>query len=175
MSQSDDAWLARFHAGERALLAQIYEEHFDDVYRAVGRIVRDADQETVVHELFCRLCASAAMRQGFRGGSLAAWLTTVSKNQAIDFARRYQREAPLDEAADQPVAGHDDAAEARLLVERFRAECLPAKWLGVFETRFLEQLSQREAAARLGISRTTLAYQELRVRRLVEKFFTRAT
>jgi RNA polymerase sigma-70 factor, ECF subfamily len=174
MTDGHDAWLARFHAGERAVLAQVYEEHFDVVYKAVGRVVRDADQETVVHELFCRLVASEPMRQGFRGGSLAAWLTTLGKNQAIDHARRYQRETQLDEAGEAASAGHDDAADAKMLIDRFRAECLPAKWAAVFEKRFLEQLSQREAAAALGISRTTLAYQELRVRRLIEKFFLRS-
>jgi RNA polymerase sigma-70 factor (ECF subfamily) len=174
MSDGDADWLARFHAGERAVLAEIYDEHFDTVYRAAGRIVRDADQETVVHELFVRLLSNESARQGFRGGSLAAWLTTLARNQAIDFLRRHRREVSLEEAEGAAAAEEEAAAvEAKLLVDRFRNECLPAKWAPVFETRFLRQLSQREAAEALGLSRTTLAYQELRVRRLMEKFFVK--
>jgi RNA polymerase sigma-70 factor (ECF subfamily) len=43
----------------------------------------------------------------------------------------------------------------------------------VFETRFLLGLEQKEAAARLGISRTTLAYQEYRVKALLRRFVLR--
>jgi RNA polymerase sigma-70 factor (ECF subfamily) len=47
---------------------------------------------------------------------------------------------------------------------------LPPAWLDVFQARFIDHLSQCEAAARLGKRRTTLAYQELRIRRLLRKF-----
>jgi RNA polymerase sigma-70 factor (ECF subfamily) len=64
----------------------------------------------------------------------------------------------------------EDAAEARLLVERFRRDHLPPDWQGVFDLRFLQQLPQREAATRLSLPRTTLAYRELRIRRLLRRF-----
>lgn len=40
----------------------------------------------------------------------------------------------------------------------------------MFELRFLHQLPQRDAASRLGINRTTLAYREVRIRRLLKRF-----
>ena len=63
-----------------------------------------------------------------------------------------------------------DAADARLLIEQFEREHLHPDWLGVFRLRFLQQLPQREAAARLSIRRTTLAYRELRIRRQLKRF-----
>jgi RNA polymerase sigma-70 factor (ECF subfamily) len=57
------------------------------------------------------------------------------------------------------------------MIDRFRAHHLPAKWRGVFEVRFVQQLDQSEAARVLGIHRTTLVYQEFRVRQLLRKFF----
>jgi RNA polymerase sigma-70 factor (ECF subfamily) len=57
-----------------------------------------------------------------------------------------------------------------VLIERFRRERLPPDWVGVFERRFLEQLTQHEAARALGIRRTTLAYRELRIRRALRAF-----
>ena len=63
-----------------------------------------------------------------------------------------------------------NATDARLLIEQFRREHLPEEWAGVFELRFLQQLPQREAARRLSIQRTTLAYRELRIRRLLRRF-----
>jgi len=47
---------------------------------------------------------------------------------------------------------------------------LPAKWATVFEARFVLGLDQRSAATRIGVSRTTLAYQEIQIRRLLRRF-----
>lgn len=168
------SWLASFHAGDREILADCYREYFATVNRAVGRVLSGADQETVVHEVFFRLLASDAMRRSYQGGSLAAWLTTVARNQAIDHVRRYRRERSLDaQTRAQADAGLADRTEARLLVERFRRDHLPGKWARVFELRFLAQKDQRTAAAEIGISRTTLAYQEHRVRQLLRRFLLR--
>jgi RNA polymerase sigma-70 factor (ECF subfamily) len=172
-------WLARFHAGDRAVLEALYREHFHLVDRAVARHLRGADRETVVHEVFFKVVSSADVRRSFRGGSLEAWLTTVARNQAIDYARQYQRlpPAPPSDMAGKtgfdPVARLDSALDAHRLIGRFQAEVLPARWRAVFETRFLLQLEQKEAAERLGISRTTLAYQEYRVRALLRQFLLR--
>jgi RNA polymerase sigma-70 factor (ECF subfamily) len=169
-------WLARFHAGDRAVLEAVYRQHFETVDRAVGRHLQGADRETAVHEVFFKVLSSAEVRRSFRGGALEAWLTTVARHQAIDHLRQYQRTVPTGEPA---AAGHDPAPhleaalDARRLVARFQAEVLPARWRPVFETRFLLGLEQKEAAARLGISRTTLAYQEYRVKALLRRFLLR--
>jgi RNA polymerase sigma-70 factor (ECF subfamily) len=180
---SDDTssdWLARFHAGEPALLGECYRTHFDAVSRAVGSVLTGADRETVVHDVFLRMVSQPSMRSGFQGGSLGAWLSVVARRQALDFARSRAREsaAVARFADEEPGAFSGPDAErlerrleAQRLVERFRREQLPAKWVPVFEAIFLRGLSQREAAAELGLSRTTLAYQELRVRHLLKKHF----
>jgi len=172
LSPADDAWLARFHAGDRDVMEECYRSHFATVERAVGRYVQGVDRETVIHEVFYRLLSTASLRLAFRGGSLAAWLSTVSRNHAIDYARRRGREELLGNksAWGYVEAGMDQAADAHILVERFQKNYLPQKWEGVFRTRFIEQRTQRDAARALGISRTTLVYQEMRVRRLLEKF-----
>jgi RNA polymerase sigma-70 factor (ECF subfamily) len=167
-----DDWLAAFHAGERGVLETCYREHFTRVERSVGGVLGGADRETVIHEVFLRLLSNAKLRESFRGGSLGAWIATVAHNHAIDFARRARRESPV---APEVVAHLADAAPVRdldseLLVERFRREVLPAALASVFEARFLEQLSQREAAKKLGIHRTTLAYREMKVRSLLKRY-----
>jgi RNA polymerase sigma-70 factor, ECF subfamily len=167
--------LARFHEGHRQSMAECYLDHFATVDQAVGRYLQGADRETVIHEVFYRLLSRRELREQFQGGSLGAWLFEVAKNHAIDFLRRHQRETIVspEEAvrlAEGPGRGFADEAEARLLLEVFQRDHLPPKWHRVFEARFLRGLGQAEAARALGLSRTTLAYQELRVRRLLEKF-----
>lgn len=171
----DDAWLARFHAGDRAALESCYREQFGAVERAVGSVLTGADRETAIHEVFLRIIARADLRRAFHGGSLAAWLATVARNHAIDYLRRHGRERPAADPPREPAdPSFEERTQARLLVERFRRERLPARWAGVFEARFLRQLPQREAAAALGMRRTTLAYQELRIRALLRKFLLKA-
>ncbi len=91
----DASHLAAFHAGERAALERCYRDHYASVAAAARRILRPVDAETVTHEVFHRLLASAEMRATFRGGDLGAWLSRVTTNRAIDHKRRYAREEPL--------------------------------------------------------------------------------
>ncbi|AKU94396.1 RNA polymerase sigma-70 factor, ECF subfamily [Labilithrix luteola] len=166
-------WLARFHAGERRVLEECYREHFARVVGVSARLVGPIDAETVAHEIFFRLLSSAEFRRGYQGGSLGSWLSQVATNAAIDNLRRRKREVPSENApleATPPVDELEQEVMAKVLVERFRRECLPPKWEGVFDARFLRQLPQRDAARELGIHRTTLVYQEARIRSLLERF-----
>ena len=163
--------LDAFHRGTRESIERCYLDHFATVEGAVGRILGGADRETIIHELFSRLIAEEQLRRSFRGGSLGAWLATVARNQAIDYRRRLARETALPAApAGAPAARWDEAADARLLVDRFCRERLPTGWAPIFDLCFLRQMSQREAARALGIRRTTLAYRLMRIRRRLRRF-----
>jgi RNA polymerase sigma-70 factor (ECF subfamily) len=167
--------LADFHAGSREAFGAIYRDHFATVDRAVGRIIGGADKETVVHEVFLRIMTKRELRLAFQGGSMHAWLAAVARNHAIDYARHQRLEQPSGDEADPPDVSADPAdverrAEARILVERFRRDHLPTKWAPVFELRFLRHIGQEQAARQLGIGRTTLAYREHCIKRLLRRF-----
>jgi RNA polymerase sigma-70 factor (ECF subfamily) len=167
-------WLERFHAGDRAVLDEVYRGYLDTVYRSAGRVLGGADLETVVHEVFFRVMSSEDLRRAFNGGDLGAWLLVIARHHAIDYVRRRRREEP----AGLEVAGTTDPlrdgfaarAEAALVIDKFCCEVLPPKWRPVFEARFLHHLSQTEAATALRMRRTTLVYQELRIRHLLHTF-----
>jgi RNA polymerase sigma-70 factor, ECF subfamily len=174
----EDVWLRAFHAGERACLERCYREQLDTVDRAVGTIVSGgADRETLVHEVFFRLLSEERLRRQFRGGSLTAWLRVVARNQAIDYARRRRIELRISDDADpaDPVPLHEleHQIDVRLTLERFREQTLPEKWRRVFDARFVQQQDQPTAARALGMRRTTLAYQEYRIRRLLRRYMLR--
>jgi RNA polymerase sigma-70 factor (ECF subfamily) len=171
----DDAWLQAFHAGERACLEQCYRHQLDTVDRAVATVVSSpADRETLVHEVFFRLLNEERLRRGFRGGSLSAWLRVVARNQAIDYTRRRRLELLVaNDAAPAATPSEEPEIEVRLTLERFREKVLPRKWQRVFTARFVEQQDQPTAARSLGMRRTTLAYQEYRIRNLLRRFVLR--
>jgi RNA polymerase sigma factor (sigma-70 family) len=52
--------------------------------------IQPADREDCRQEIWADLLASRVSR--FRGGSLAAWLTTLARNKAIDTIRRARRQ-----------------------------------------------------------------------------------
>lgn len=169
MNWRDPATLEAFHRGDRAHLEHVYRSHFDDVYRAVERVLRGADHENTVHAVFASLIEDRAMREGFTGGSMAAWLVTVSRNRAFDVLKRQGREVPTQEALDRPGASLEGQLLARDVLRRFRATLKP-QWVPVFEACFVERLDQRAAAERLKIARTTIAYQWLRIKWQLERF-----
>jgi RNA polymerase sigma-70 factor (ECF subfamily) len=175
----EDAWLRAFHAGERGCLERCYRQQLGAVDRAVAAIVASgADRETLVHEVFFRLLNEETLRRKFRGGSFAAWLRVVARNQAIDYARRRRLEVRIPDDAAGPAEATaepelEQTIDVRLTLERFRQQVLPRKWQRVFVARFLEQQDQPAAARSLGMRRTTLAYQEYRIRRLLRRFVLR--
>jgi RNA polymerase sigma-70 factor (ECF subfamily) len=173
-----DAWLRAFHAGAQACLEACYREHLTTVDRVVAGVLHGADRETLVHEVFFRLLSDSSLRQAFHGGSFAAWLRMVARNQAIDYARRRRLEvrfldtvAPVDTAS-MPVA-FERELDIQWTLQRFRERCLPARWRAVFDARFVALQDQPTAARAVGLSRTTLAYQEYRIRRLLRRFVMR--
>ena len=102
----------------------------------------------------------------------------VARNQTIDYARRRRLEISI--AAAELAAGPqsvedrlEQRTDIRLTLERFGGQVLPKKWHRVFVARFLEQQDQPTAARSLGMRRTTLAYQEYRIRNLLRRFILR--
>jgi len=174
-AQEDADFVAAFHVGSRAVYESIYRDYFATVDSSVGSVLTGIDRETVIHEVFLQLMSSADTRKRFRGGSFQAWLAVLARNRAIDFVRRRNRELPAG-IAPQPAergpspADADRRAEAQILVEEFQRRVLPDKWRSVFRARFLEERDQPDAARLLGMSRTTLAYQEYRIRSLLRRF-----
>jgi len=176
-AMKDGDWLARFHEGDSSVLAAVYTEHFELVARSVRRAMPGrcaADQETVVFRVFERLIENRRARASFRGGSLARWLTTIARNAAVDFLRRHARERPVGPGELRGLADHPPwwppNADARLLArDRFRwlekfYDDLPVELQPLFLARFVRGLTQREAAAKLGIPRSTLATWDGRIR-----------
>jgi RNA polymerase sigma-70 factor (ECF subfamily) len=106
---------------------------------------------------------------------MRSWLATLAHNLAVDFWRHHRRESSLEDRDTPPLIDPmsqrmEEQAELNLFVERFKRDGLPEDLWPLFEVRFLERLDQREAARRLGMHRTTLAYRELRLRRFLRAF-----
>jgi RNA polymerase sigma-70 factor (ECF subfamily) len=177
--------LRRFHDGDRATLEHVYRAHYDRVRHAVGRYCRGTDVDTLIHEVFLMVIDRAAVRRSFKGGDLGAWLATIAANKAVDYLRRQRRHVQLTQdrrsltAALPPLhpedgfVHEDQLRELRQALRDFEREVVPQlkrSLVRVFEARFVRHLSQTEAAAELGIARTTLLDRERRLLRKLGPF-----
>ena len=160
----DPFWEARFHRGEKDVMETVYRDNFDAVRRAAARILSEpADRDTIVQQVFVDLCSSRRMRESWSGTSLTAWLCTIARNQAIDFARREKRLTDLSALENTAAAAPDPLQEFRQELARF-AERLDSSRRQLLELRFVRGLTQVEAAGQLGMPRSTLEDWERELR-----------
>jgi len=138
---------------DRAVLAAIYDEYHQPLYRYVYRQVGEVETaRDLTAEVFHRL-----LRTVQNGDSpeqhLAAWLYRTAYHIVVDYYRRQQhrQHLPLDEelvnASDDPV----ETTEHRLSAARVRAALrqLTPDQQQVIALKFLEGLSNQEVAALL--------------------------
>jgi RNA polymerase sigma-70 factor (ECF subfamily) len=179
--------LRAFRAGDRAALETVYRAYVDKVAGIIrfgfsasargGAVVSlgDRPQEIAdaVQEVFARSFARTARDAFDAGRDYGPYVYTVARNVVIDWVRRAGRELPteiayleraIDEWADLGEETEPAYADERTLatVRDFLTR-LPPDLKEVHRVRYLEGLSQRDAAARLGISRQNLRTLERRL------------
>lgn len=147
----------------------VYRSTFEAVRRSAGRVLREpADRDGIVQQVYADLVGSRKLRATYAGGDLGAWLGAIARHRAIDFARRERRLTDLG-AAGEPSVAADPLADLRQELTRFAATLEPDR-RAVLELRFIAGHTQVEAAARLGMPRSTLEDWERQIKRRLEAY-----
>lgn len=147
-------------AGDESALARAYDAHSSLVYGLALRVCgKTQDAEEVLQDVFMTLWRTASRFDAGRG-SLVGYLTTLTRNRAIDRIRS-RRSRPdvalgmLDDAPRDPVDLDDGPGEragaredATLAVTALNG--LPSEERRVLELAYFDGLSQSEIAARTG-------------------------
>jgi RNA polymerase sigma factor (sigma-70 family) len=97
---------------------------------------------------------------------MGAWLGAIARHQALDFARRESRLTDLS-AVDEVSAKSDPVADLRRELVRFAARLDPERQR-LIQLRYVEGLTQMEAAAILGKPRSTLEDWEHQFKRALQ-------
>lgn len=176
-----DPLVARAQAGEVAAWSQLYQRHFNKVYRRLCFFVGEpAVAEDLTQESFARAVTSVRSFDG--RSSFATWLMGVALNVARNHLRS---ERAMRRAAEhlRPIAGLAPAADnvvERAHLKKCHGEVLfavllelPAHLREAFILRELEQLSTAEAAGVLEISSANVAVRVHRARELVRAALVR--
>jgi RNA polymerase sigma factor (sigma-70 family) len=150
-------------------MEQVYRETFQEVRGAAGSVLREpADRDAVVHEVYLDLLARRDLRESHRGGRLGAWLSSIARHRALDFVRREGRLTELP-ATEEPAPAPDPLDDFRRELLRF-ATRLPPQRRRLIELRYIAGMTQMEAAAAMGMSRSTLEDWEREVKESLHEF-----
>lgn len=158
----------RLRAGDSAAFNQFFEDNFARLYRFV--LVRVEGDDEAAREIVQTAMARALRRIGrYRGeAALFTWLCSIARNEAVDWLRRnaqYRRHIVLSEdapdiraAVDAVLASEGEgpvhqlqAAELRRLIH-VALDHLPARYGDALEWKYIQGLSVKEIAGRLGLS-----------------------
>lgn len=166
----DAVLVGRAREGERRAFDQLVERHYGTVFVIACSRLKDRDAaEDLAQEVFLRLFLQlGALRDANQFG---AWAARVARNLAIDWSRRGRRASllvPLVHATGEQSAAvrepADPAKGARQQMEQHdelrtlhrELDRLPAEQREMVLLHFLEHLSKREIAERLGVHPSTV-------------------
>jgi RNA polymerase sigma-70 factor (ECF subfamily) len=148
----DTALLARICTGDENAMADLYDRYSGIVYGVALRVLGStAAAEDVLQEVFLQLWRNPDAFDANRG-KLAAWLSVITRNRAIDHLRKRQ---PEEDIADLPIStgvNLEDEAANRLAVEKVRGFLgqIPQDQRRLLEMAFFEGMTHSEIAGRTG-------------------------
>lgn len=148
----DTALLARIRSGDENAMADLYDRYSGIVYGVALRVLGStAAAEDVLQEVFLQLWRNPDAFDANRG-RLAAWLSVITRNRAIDHLRKRQ---PEEDIADLPIStgvNLEDEAANRLAVEKVRSVLgqIPQDQRRLLEMAFFEGMTHSEIAGKTG-------------------------
>ena len=138
----------------------LYDRYGNLVYSAALRIVRDAQiAEDMVQEIFLRIWRKPDSYVSHRG-RFATWLTSVTRNRAVDEIRsrgrrfRYETASPEEHERELPAPERNDPALTAELADQRRLILaalaqIPSEQRQIIELAYFGGLTQQEIADRL--------------------------
>lgn len=177
---SDEELMQRLVCQDVGALRALYTRYGNLVYSVALRVVRDPHvAEDMTQEIFFRLWRKPESYAATRG-KFSTWLTSVSRNRAVDEIRsrnrRFRHETASPEEQEREFAGPenvDPAMRAEVSDQRrlimLAMESIPAEQRETIELAYFGGLTQQEIAERLNQplgtvkTRIRLGMQKLRV------------
>ena len=151
LTTSDDALIRRAQALDPGALAELYDRHFDGIYRYLfTRLRHQADAEDFTEQVFLKMVDSI-QRYRPRGVAFSSWLYRIAHNLLVDRYRRAGREAVelterVQDARPQadPATLAQNSEDRRHLVAALRR--LTPEQQRVITMRFIDNLDVDEIA-----------------------------
>jgi RNA polymerase sigma-70 factor (ECF subfamily) len=156
--QEEVSLIRRAQQGDQVALTQLYEAHFDRIYRYIAIKIGDrTEAEDMTQQVFLHAIKSLS---GYRekGMHFSSWLYRIAHNQVVDYLRKKSRRitVSLDESLPIPAADGDPKilVEMKIAMEEVvvATKKLTAAQQEVISLRFAAELSITEVAGVMGKS-----------------------
>ncbi len=154
--QDEESLVRQVKQGDQRAFAQVYEEHFDRIYRYVTlRIGDKMEAEDMTQQVFLNALQSISSFK-WKGVPFAAWLFRIAHNQVVDYLRKKEKQAtaPLDESLVSSTDNLELMAERSLDIEQLllATRRLTEAQREVISLRFAGGLSIAQVAKIMGKS-----------------------
>lgn len=143
--------------------AQVYRRYAEPIFRyLLTKVSNRQDAQDLTAQTFA---AALQKFDGYRAeGSLAAWLTVIARNHAVNHYRRKRRDLPLDDEMPLFAPATEEIVGRRLRMATVLAalERLPEDRAEVIRLRIFGELSTAETARVMGKSEAAVKMLLLR-------------
>ena len=152
----EESLVRRAQQRDQQAFAQLYEEHFDKIYRYVAlRIGNKTEAEDITQQVFLKALQSISSFR-WRGIPFSAWLFRIAHNQVVDYLRKRTKQAtvPVDESTVSVINDPQLLVEQRLDIEQLLSatrRLTPAQ-REVISLRFAGELPIAQVAKIMGKS-----------------------
>lgn len=156
----DEELMQRLAYRDLVAFRALYDRYGNLVYSAALRVVRDAQiAEDMVQEIFLRIWRKPESYVAQRG-RFVTWLTSVTRNRAVDEVRsrgrrfRHETASPEEQERELPASDRNDPAltaelsDQRRLILAALAQ-IPAEQRQIIELAYFGGFTQQEIAERL--------------------------
>jgi len=155
--QDEENLVRRAQHRDQEAFAQLYEEHFDKIYRYVTlKIGNETEAEDMTQQVFLNALQSISSFK-WRGIPFSAWLFRIAHNQVVDYLRNKKRTVvPLNESLVSSNSNDNpqSVVEQKLDIEQVLAAThqLTEAQHEVISLRFAGELSIAQVARAMGKS-----------------------
>ncbi len=154
--QDEQNLVHRAKQGDGEAFAQLYENHFDKIYRyVVFRIGNKTEAEDVTQQVFLNALQSIHSFK-WKGVPFSAWLYRIAHNSVVDYFRKSKKivTAPLDDSLASSGDNPQLITEHRLDIEQLisATKQLTKAQREVISLRFAGELPVAEVAKVMGKS-----------------------
>ncbi|MCM1263912.1 MAG: sigma-70 family RNA polymerase sigma factor [Butyrivibrio sp.] len=163
-----DAAMMKIRQGDKDGLREIYEAYIGLIYAIAKDILQSKENaEDVASEFFIKLWDKADTYQS--GGGHKAWLTTIARNMAIDYQRKYKKEEKhglIDDAEYESVKGQESdinsPVEQKVIGDAMIKEALAGlkeKERQIMNMKILGEMTFQEIAGALKLPLGTVTWR----------------
>ena len=154
--QDEESLVRRAQQRDEEAFAQLYEAHFDKIYRYVAfKIGNKTEAEDMTQQVFLNALQSISSFK-WRGILFSAWLFRIAHNQVVDYLRKKTKQAtaPLGESLVSNDSNPQLMAEHKLDIEQLvsATKRLTRAQREVISLRFAGELPIAQVAKVMGRS-----------------------